>query len=64
MNHNLIIKGKDKNIKSESTNTVYKINCKNCSASYVGQSKRIVGVRINKHKISKNNVGFKLYILY
>ncbi|XP_043467539.1 protein dopey homolog PFC0245c-like [Leptopilina heterotoma] len=56
MSHNLIVKYKDKNKKTENTNTVYKINCHDCSASYVGQSKRMVGVRINEHKNSKDNI--------
>jgi len=28
---------------------VYKINCKNCDASYVGQTKRFLKTRINEH---------------
>lgn len=35
LNHNFIVKGKYKNVKVESTNTVYKLKCKNCSAFYV-----------------------------
>ncbi|KYN14843.1 hypothetical protein ALC57_12952, partial [Trachymyrmex cornetzi] len=31
-------------------NVVYKINCKNCDASYVGQTGRKLKTRINEHK--------------
>ena len=31
-------------------NIIYKINCNNCDASYVGQIKRTLKTRINKHK--------------
>jgi len=31
------------------SNVVYKINCKDCNASYVGQTKRLLKTRINEH---------------
>jgi len=31
-------------------NVVYKINCQNCDASYVGQIKRILNTRISEHR--------------
>jgi len=31
-------------------NVVYKLNCKNCDASYVRQMRRILKARINEHK--------------
>ncbi|KMQ83530.1 hypothetical protein RF55_19764 [Lasius niger] len=31
-------------------NVVYKIPCKNCNASYVGQTSRLLKTRINEHK--------------
>jgi len=31
-------------------NVVYKINCSNCDASYVGQTKRILNARISEHR--------------
>ncbi|KAL6421068.1 hypothetical protein ACFW04_013592 [Cataglyphis niger] len=34
---------------SNRTEVVYKINCKNCSASYIGQTKRHLSTRIKEH---------------
>jgi len=32
------------------SNVVYKINCLNCDASYVGQTKRILNTRVAEHR--------------
>ncbi|KYQ50018.1 hypothetical protein ALC60_10894, partial [Trachymyrmex zeteki] len=42
--------GKDKIKKEEKSNVVYKINCSNCKASYVGQTKRKLITRLKEHK--------------
>ncbi|KAL6417181.1 hypothetical protein ACFW04_014610 [Cataglyphis niger] len=34
---------------SNRTEVVYKINCKNCSASYIGQTKRHLSIRVKEH---------------
>ena len=47
--NNIIKLGKDKNDKSNNGNVVYKINCNNYNASYVGQKSRRVNVRIKEH---------------
>ncbi|KYM94067.1 hypothetical protein ALC62_15328, partial [Cyphomyrmex costatus] len=43
-------------------NLVYKINCKDCNASYVGQTKRTLKTRITEHKndIRKSNGNFSV----
>lgn len=41
---------KDTIPKSSNTNVVYKIICNECSASYVGQTKRRLNTRINEHR--------------
>ncbi|KYN04513.1 hypothetical protein ALC62_04617, partial [Cyphomyrmex costatus] len=43
-------------------NLVYKINCNDCNASYVGQTKRTLKTRITEHKndIRKNNGNFSV----
>ena len=48
--NSIIILGKDKNVKYNNANVVYKINCNNCNASYVGQTSRRLNVRIKSHK--------------
>jgi len=45
-----IKRGKDKIEKLENNDCVYKINCLNCNATYVGQTKRQLGTRIKEHR--------------
>ena len=42
----------------EKTEIIYKFNCKMCSASYVGESKRSLEIHIDEHKdyVKKNTV--------
>jgi tetrahydrodipicolinate N-succinyltransferase len=44
---------KDKNEHSCNSNVVYRINCNDCNASYVGQTKRQLQTRLIEHK---NNI--------
>jgi len=48
-----IKKGKDRLKTQQSTEVVYKINCKNCDQVYVGQTKRHLETRMKEHK---NNI--------
>ena len=48
-NSNLVIKAKDKIKKGENTNVIYKIEFKQCDASYVGQTNREVYVHVREH---------------
>ncbi|XP_050458275.1 uncharacterized protein LOC126855029 [Cataglyphis hispanica] len=47
--NSLIKRGKDGLPISNRTEVVYKINCKNCSASYIGQTKRHLSTRVKEH---------------
>ena len=47
--NNIIKLGKDKTKIGDNVNVVYKINCKNCDASYVGQTGRRLDVGIKEH---------------
>jgi len=49
----LIKKGKDRLKPQQSTEIVYKINCKNCDQVYIGQTKRHLETRMKEHK---NNI--------
>jgi len=44
------ISHKDRTDLSDNNDVVYKISCKDCDASYVGQTKRKLKTRINEHK--------------
>ena len=46
--------GKDMTKKWDRTNVLYKFDCKNCSATYIGKTKRSLRTRINEHKTNKN----------
>ncbi|KAL6419712.1 hypothetical protein ACFW04_013676 [Cataglyphis niger] len=47
--NSLIKRGKDRLPISNRTKVVYKINCKNCSALYIGQTKRHLSTRVKEH---------------
>jgi len=51
--NNLIKRGKDVLLDADKTNVVYKLDCKNCNATYIGQTKRHLRTRIKEHS---NNV--------
>jgi len=46
---NIIRVQKDRTEHTMKNNIVYKINCSNCTASYVGQTKRQMKTRIREH---------------
>ena len=52
LNH-IIRLGKDKLDVFEKFNTVYKIDCQSCDASYIGQSSRKLACRINESEKPK-----------
>jgi len=41
---------KDALLSSLCSNVIYKINCLDCDASYVGQTKRTLNTRVNEHR--------------
>jgi len=58
----LIKTGKDQLNKLQHTNVVYRIQCSNCDATYVGQTKRQLKTRIKKHRqdIQKKSGNFSV----
>lgn len=58
----LIGLGKDKLENLEKNNIVYQIDCKNCDASYIGQSLRKLRFRVNEHRraVNKKNISSAL----
>ena len=45
---------KDELLTLSHSNVVYKINCKDCNASYMGQTSRILKARIKEHRNHSN----------
>jgi len=50
MLRNFVVHPKDKVKDEEKTNLIYRVPCKNCSSSYVGETGRKFGLRIKEHK--------------
>jgi hypothetical protein len=46
----LLVHPKDRQVKEETTECVYKIPCGNCDKSYIGETGRKFGVRLNEHR--------------
>ena len=46
----LIKNGKDSLKKEKNTGVVYKIDCKNCNKSYIGETKRQAKTRLTERK--------------
>ncbi|XP_025268300.1 uncharacterized protein LOC112639226 [Camponotus floridanus] len=51
--NSLIKRGKDRLPINNRTEVVYKLDCKNCNVSYIGQTKRHVSTRVKEHR---NNI--------
>jgi len=47
---NFVAHPKDKVNDEEKTELIYRVPCKNCSSSYVGETGRKFGLRIKEHK--------------
>ena len=46
----MLVRPKDANAKESLSNVVYRNPCKNCDCAYVGQMKRLFGVRLKEHQ--------------
>jgi len=51
---NVIKRHKDNNNLDANNNVIYRIQCKDCDASHVGQTKRQLRTRVSKHKKNIN----------
>jgi len=58
-----IKRGKDKTGPMSQSECVYMINCTNCDASYVGQTKRQLATRIKEHKGDINRKNGSLSVI-
>ncbi|XP_060082434.1 uncharacterized protein LOC132561750 [Ylistrum balloti] len=47
---NILVHPKDKITKENVAECIYKIGCKNCDASYIGETGRRFGVRLGEHR--------------
>ncbi|XP_072039623.1 uncharacterized protein [Amphiura filiformis] len=45
-----LVSPKDKINKTEKCHTVYNIQCQNCNAAYIGETKRPLGIRVSEHR--------------
>ncbi|EZA47334.1 hypothetical protein X777_16385 [Ooceraea biroi] len=52
----IIKRGKDVLVNGRKTGIVYKINCLDCDACYIGQTKRHLDTRIKEHKEHKERI--------
>ena len=50
MLQNFVVHPKDTVKDEEKTELIYRVPCKNCSSSYVGETDRKFGLRIKEHK--------------
>ena len=46
---------KDKKAVKEKSSIVYEVPCKDCSTKYIGESSRMVGVRMHEHSLDIRN---------
>jgi len=50
MLRNFVVHPKDKVKDEDKTELIYRVPCKNCSSSYVGETGRKFGLRVKEHK--------------
>lgn len=50
----IITLGKDRTKKEDTTGTVYKFDCKECPATYIGETKRPLKIRLREHMTNKD----------
>ena len=58
---NILVHPKDKQEKRGTPNVVYEIPCNSCPFSYVGETKRLLGVRLDEHKNEAEKAGAITY---
>ena len=54
---NMLVHPKDKLDLKKTINCVYEIPCKSCPQSYIGETKRQFGTRLNEHKLESDKAG-------
>ena len=58
---NLFVHPKDKRDIGQTCECVNKIPCKNCNQSYVGETGRAYGIRLNEHKKEAEQIAKRKY---
>ena len=46
----VLVHPKDKQVKEDVTECVYKVHCANCDKTYIGETERKFGVRLQEHR--------------
>ena len=57
----ILVHPKDKREITKTGNCIYEIPCKNCDNSYIGETSRMFGIRLDEHKAEVEKVNKKVY---
>ena len=58
---NMLVHPKDKRVSRQTAEVVYEIPCKGCSKTYIGESGRLLGTRLDEHKAEADKMSKKTH---